>query len=552
MKINKNTNDGYVFGKAYAWYALFLLMLVAAFNLIDRMIVTILAGEIKAALDLSDAELGLLYGTFFAIFYALFGLPLGRLGDTWIRTRLVPIGLAGWSFFTLLSGLSSNMLQFALTRVGVGIGEASSGPSATSLLSDYFPKSRRGTALALYSCGIPLGVGVSLVLGGAVVDTWNAWYPDGVFPLGLAGWQVAFIAVALPGMLLAVFVARLKEPPRGVSEGVVQARDAHPFRKCWEDLQAVLPPLTFFNFLRLRVSARVWWTNGAVALGLLLAVLALSGFTNALAPLKPSQIYAEWFGLRITGNTAQWSALALGIYCVFSWAQTLAFRDRPAYKLILGTPTVMALMVSGALFMTVTNGLMAWAPFYAVTTYEESISTVGLRFGFFAAVAGLIGTAAGGWLGDRLRRASPRGRLYVSLFAMVLPWPLAWFTLRQPTLNTFLAAFCVLSVVTTAWLPGMLSTIQDLVLPRMRGLVYAIFVLGMTIIGLGCGPYVAGLISDVTGDLGRGILSLYLITPLIGVAMLYAIRRVDGAERSRLARAIAAGEDISAEAPATQ
>jgi MFS family permease len=388
-------------------------------------------------------------------------------------------------------------------------------------------------------------VGVSLVLGGWIVDTWNGWYPDGVFPLGLAGWQVAFIAVALPGFLLALLVARLKEPPRGISEGVKEVREPHPFRKCGEDLQAVIPPLTFWNFLRLKVPARVWLMNAVAAVVLLALVFVLSAFTNSLAPLKPSQVYTVWLGLPITSNTAQWGALAFGMYCVWSWAQSLSFRDKPAFTLILKTPTVMALVLAGALFMTLTNGLMAWAPHYAVTTYNESLSTVGLRFGFFAAVAGLTGTALGGWIGDRIRRASPRGRLYVTLVAMTLPWPLVWLTLAQPNLTRFLAAFCVLSVVTTAWLPGMLSTLQDLVLPRMRGLAYAIFTLGMTIIGLGCGPYIAGLISDVTGDLGKGILSLYMATPLIVLVMWFAIRHVDGAERSRLQRAREAGEDIA-------
>lgn len=532
----------YVFGRGYAWYALLLLMLVAAFNLIDRMIVTILAGEIKADLGLSDAELGLLYGTFFAIFFSLFGIPLGRLGDTWKRTRLVPIGLASWSFMTMLSGLSNNLGQFALTRIGVGIGEASSGPSANSLLADYFPRRLRGTAIGLYSCGVPIGVGVSIMLGGAIVDQWNTWYPDGDFPFGLKGWQVAFIAVALPGMLLAAFVSRLREPPRGVSEGMVQAPDSQPFRKCGQDFMAVLPPLIWVNFARLGVSPRTWAVNLGVLALLLVLVVVISESINRLVPLQPNQIYAELAGLRITGHTTQWAALLLGIYCTFSWAQALAFRDRPAHRLIFMTPVVMALVAAGALFMTMTHGLMAFAPYFAVTKYQESIATVGLKFGIFSATAGLAGTALGGWLGDRLRRRSPRGRLYVSLLAMVLPAPLAWFTLSRESFDSFLWAFVVLSVVTTAWLPGMLSTIQDLVMPRMRGLVYAIFLLGMTIVGLGAGPYVAGTISDATGDLETGILSLYLLTPVILFVMLFAIRGVDGAEQSKVERAVAGGE----------
>jgi hypothetical protein len=84
-------------------------------------------------------------------------------------------------------------------------------------------------------------VGLSIVLGGAIVEQWNAWHPAGDFPLGLKGWQVAFIAVALPGLLLALLVARLKDPPRGISDGVVQLRDPHPFRKCGRDLMAIVP-----------------------------------------------------------------------------------------------------------------------------------------------------------------------------------------------------------------------------------------------------------------------------------------------------------------------
>lgn len=548
MSENPGIKRGYVFGRRYAWYALFLLMLVAAFNLIDRMIITILAGEIKADLALSDSELGLLLGTFFAIFYSLFGIPLGSLGDNWVRTRLIPIGLAGWSFMTLLSGLATNLLQFSLTRIGVGIGEASSGPAATSLLSDYFPRRMRGTALALYSCGISIGIGFSLWLGGAIVEQWKAWYPLGGYPLGLKGWQVALITVALPGMLLAVFVARLKEPPRGVSDGVIQRQDPHPFRKCWQDFIAVIPPFTFYNFTTIRASGRVWAINLAALLALAVVVAAVTTYTNGLVPPEKNQIYATWGGVRITTNAVQWSALAFGLYCVFSWAQSISFRDAPTYELILKTPVTLSLIAAGALFMTMTNGLMAWVPYFLVTRYDETIATVGLKFGFVSAVAGLSGTALGGVIGDAVQKRSPRGRLYVSLFAMVVPAPLAWLTLTRDSLNEFLACFVFLAVVTTSWLPGMLSTIQDLVMPRMRGLVYALFVLGMTIIGLGAGPYVAGLISDSTGDLGRGILSLYLLTPLILVLMLFSIRNVDSAVSSKVERAVAAGEVLTEKA----
>ena len=120
---------------AYAWYALVLFVIVYIFNFIDRQIVSILAESIKADLKLDDAQIGFLYGTAFAIFYALFGIPLGRLADSWYRGRLMAIGLALWSSMTALSGLAQSFGMLAAARVGVGIGEASASPAAYSMIA---------------------------------------------------------------------------------------------------------------------------------------------------------------------------------------------------------------------------------------------------------------------------------------------------------------------------------------------------------------------------------------------------------------------------------
>src|SRR5580658_5085844 len=122
----------------YSWYVLGVLFLVYAINFIDRQILSILAQDIKADLGVSDAQLGFLYGTAFAIFYSLFGIPLGRLADGWHRCRLIALGLTLWSSMTALSGLASSFGLLAAARVGVGIGEASASPAAYSLLGDYF------------------------------------------------------------------------------------------------------------------------------------------------------------------------------------------------------------------------------------------------------------------------------------------------------------------------------------------------------------------------------------------------------------------------------
>lgn len=189
----------YRVGGAYAWYVVAVLTLVSAVSLIDRQIITILAGDIKRDLGLSDAEIGLAYGTVFAVFYAVFGISLGRLADNWRRTRLMALGLAGWSIMTVASGLAGNLGQFIVSRAGVAVGEAAASPAAYSLLSDWFPKHRRATVIAIYSCGVSIGLGTSLGMGGSIVEAWNTWFPHGEAPLGLAGWQAAFVIVGAPG-----------------------------------------------------------------------------------------------------------------------------------------------------------------------------------------------------------------------------------------------------------------------------------------------------------------------------------------------------------------
>src|SRR6188768_3108472 len=172
----------------YAWYALFVLVLVYIVNFIDRQIISILVGDIKRDLGVSDAQIGFLYGTAFAVFYALFGIPLGRLADSWYRGRLMAIGLALWSSMTAFSGLATNFGMLAAARVGVGIGEASASPAAYSMIADYFPKEKRATALSIYSSGLYIGGALSLPIGGFVISRWTAAWPDpSMAPLGLAG-----------------------------------------------------------------------------------------------------------------------------------------------------------------------------------------------------------------------------------------------------------------------------------------------------------------------------------------------------------------------------
>jgi MFS family permease len=227
----------------YAWYVLTILVFVYILNFVDRQILSILAEDIKRDLNLTDADLGFLYGTAFGVFYALFGIPLGRLADSWHRVRLMTIGLSVWSTMTAVSGFARSGVELAGARFGVGIGEATASPCAYSIISDYFPKEKRATALAIYSSGLYLGGGLSLFLGGLIVKSWNAAYTSATAPLGLAGWQAAFLVVGLPGLLLALLISTLKEPKRGQADGIFTPPNPHPFRGFFEELITVIPPV---------------------------------------------------------------------------------------------------------------------------------------------------------------------------------------------------------------------------------------------------------------------------------------------------------------------
>ncbi len=223
-------------GGRYAKYVLGVLIVVYIFNFIDRQIISILAEEIKADLGITDAQIGFLYGTAFAVFYAIFGIPLGRLADVWVRKSLISIGLAVWSLMTALSGTAKSFAMLAGYRIGVGIGEASATPAAFSMLSDYFSPQMRATALAVYSSGVYIGAGIGIFLGGWIVDGWNAAFPDpAAAPFGLKSWQAAYLTVGLPGILMAIWVFTLREPKRGQSEGIVTPPHPSPFKAAWQE-----------------------------------------------------------------------------------------------------------------------------------------------------------------------------------------------------------------------------------------------------------------------------------------------------------------------------
>ena len=177
-----------------------LLLLVYVFNFLDRNLILMQFGALKKEFGLSDTELALLGTTSFVLFYTLLGVPFGRLADRVPRTKMIAAGLFTWSLFSGLTGFAESFWALFFCRVMVGVGEATLGPAALSLLADWFPPNRRATVQSIYSAGVPLGASAAFFLGGWVGQEW--------------GWRTAFYVLGFPGVLLAVFVALLPEPAR--------------------------------------------------------------------------------------------------------------------------------------------------------------------------------------------------------------------------------------------------------------------------------------------------------------------------------------------------
>ncbi len=517
--------DGEIKATPYAWYVLIILMMVYMLNFVDRQIISILANDIKRDLDLTDADLGFLYGTAFGVFYAVFGIPLGKLADSWNRTRLLTAGLALWSIMTAVSGLSKNGTQLAAARIGVGIGEATASPSAYSLISDWFPKSQRATALSIYASGLYLGGGISLFLGSTISTRWNLAYPGGGLG-GLVGWQAAFMAVGLPGLLMALWVASLREPPRGLADGITDAPPINrPFAAFLNELVNVIPPLTLIGAARRGAKALI--TNLAVGIAIAALVYAMVILTGGSG--------TSW---------RQWCAFGLGCYAVFSWGASLRTGDPVAFKLIWGTPAFLCVTLGYGLIAFTAYAVSFWAAPYAETVLGVSKAEAAIWVGAPGALAGFLGVIIGGRMADALRKTNPAGRLLVGLFgatAPIIPFVFAFTTSSAPlfyTLN-FITGIC-----SSTALGACAATMQDLVLPRMRGIAAATFFIGTTLIGLSLGPYMAGLVSTISGSLTTGMLSLLVVAPVSIGALLYAYRSVPLATSTVLERARAAGEAI--------
>lgn len=201
---------------SYQWYVVIICMVAYILSFVDRQILSLMIEPIKADLMLSDTQFSLLQGLAFSLFYAFMGVPIAALADKKSRVKIISVGIAFWSLATAACGLSKNFIQMFLARLSLGAGEAALSPAFYSIVADLFPKHKLGRALGVYAIGAFIGSGLAFLIGGYVIGLLKDVSFVTLPVIGeIKTWQLTFMIVGLPGVLLALLmILTVREPER--------------------------------------------------------------------------------------------------------------------------------------------------------------------------------------------------------------------------------------------------------------------------------------------------------------------------------------------------
>ena len=370
--------------RAGVWFTLWVLFAVNTMNFFDRQILGAVGEAVRKEWGMSDGAMGAL-GTAFTLLYAFVGLPLGRLADRTGRKWILSAGVFVWSLLTVASGFAKNFWQLFVFRLGVGVGEASCAPAATSLIGDLFPARGRAKALSVFMLGLPVGVALSFAVSGLVARPY--------------GWRAAFYVAGLPGLLCALAALFIREPRRGAAE-----------------------------------------SHG------------------------------------VGGRR----------------------REGSPYRLVLGTPTMLWLIISGALHNFNMYAIGSFLTPFLMRYHGSDILSANFVSMVVYGLSGLPGLLLGGVVADRVARGRADGRLLVGATAILGSVPLLFLALGRAGGDTvgfmlLMGGGCALMYV---YYSTVYSTIQDVVEPGLRGTAMALYFFAMYVLGASLGPYGTGLVSD--------------------------------------------------------
>jgi predicted MFS family arabinose efflux permease len=393
----------------YGWYVIVVLMLCQTLSSLDMKLPFILVEALKADLNLSDTQIGLITGPAFSLTYAITALPIAKISDRYVRKHVISIAIVVWSAFTAAGGAASNFAAFGLSRIGVAMGEAALPPAAHSIMAGYTTPASRPAAMAIYALGTAIGSIAALVIGGLVADTY--------------GWRWALYPVGAIGLIIALLVAlTVKEPERKADSGVkielpkgnLKSLLGHaPIRNII--LGGSLMGLSAGAFDRwapayiMRTFDLSTAETGASYGGL----VGLLGITGLLA----GGFVGSWLSKRRQGNAFRMLSIA------FVFATVIQFAS---------------LLVNGyVLFLALTAASTLFVAFYFAPTYAAVQSLADPSGRSFASAVALfaingVGIASGaflvGLLSDLFRHAAGEDSLRWSLLTLtVIKFLAAWF-----------------------------------------------------------------------------------------------------------------------------
>ncbi len=331
---------------SHARYAVIVLMVAYLFSYVDRQILSMLVGPIKADLGLTDTELSLLHGLAFALFYTVFGIwPIGTWADKGNRRNIIAGGVFLWSLMTALCGRMTSFAGLFAARVGVGVGEAALTPTAYSMLADYFPPEKRGRALGLFSMGVYFGIGVAIMVTGALVQYVSSLPPIDLPLIGeVRGWQIPFLLLGPPGILVALWMMTVQEPPRRgtIAElpsfgAVISHLLAH--RSFYLNFFFGVSCLTLlFNGIAFWFPAHLMRSFGVDALFVAFTYGPIMFFAGAAGILAGGILADRW---RASGNkTAEIRVALVSALCLWPVSIATFQVDNVSYALILSVPTL--------------------------------------------------------------------------------------------------------------------------------------------------------------------------------------------------------------------
>lgn len=397
---------------ARAWFVLAVLCFVYVLNFLDRQLLSILAKPIQDELGVTDGQLGMISGLYFALFYCILAIPVGWLADRTNRVRVLAFSCALWSAATAACGLSANYGQLAASRMAVGVGEAGGVPPSYAIISDYFPSGTRGTALSLFNLGPPIGSALGVAFGASIAAAYS--------------WRDAFIWVGVIGVVTAVIVwLFVREPRKG---GLDQKLETHP--------PADAAPVPRARF---RDTCRMYFAN-PVLRGMALACGATQFITYALLN------FATLFLMREKGMTLQeialWYALLVGfgvsagMYVSGRLIDRLSRRSKTAYAWLPAIGLAIAMPFFAAfvwapdwrlalLFLLPPMGLNYFYLSPAVTLVQEEVRPDQrvLSGALLLLVMNLIGLGLGptylGAASDFFRASFPDNSLQMALYTLL-------------------------------------------------------------------------------------------------------------------------------------